>query len=212
MEFKKVMSWVSDDKPETTPAVVVVSRCGSVVKRLPFRCWSKKNSCYSNYKEHVYSQSSNRGKQRHEHQNEGKGKYLSVMVNGKLRSVHRLVASAWIPNPENKPQVNHIDGNRSNNQASNLEWVTNSENASHAKLTGITASRNQQKSHVSSMGAEMKAMRLSGMSTVDIGSVFGVSHETVRKYTLACATEQEKKQMKTIEGKLRWESRRNGGI
>ena len=47
-------------------------------------------------------------------------------------SVHRLVASAFIPNPYGKREVNHIDGNRSNNNASNLEWVTRSENERHA--------------------------------------------------------------------------------
>lgn len=55
----------------------------------------------------------------------------------KRRRVHRLVATAFIPNPDKKPYVNHKDGNRSNNNVSNLEWVTASENAIHARKTGL---------------------------------------------------------------------------
>lgn len=51
--------------------------------------------------------------------------------------VHRLVAQEFLENPTEKEQVNHIDGNKSNNYLSNLEWVTRSENVKHAYLIGL---------------------------------------------------------------------------
>lgn len=64
--------------------------------------------------------------------------FLSVKSKVKIIKTHRLVAKAFIPNPQNKPQVNHKDGNKLNNRLSNLEWVTHKENAEHAYKSGLT--------------------------------------------------------------------------
>ena len=66
----------------------------------------------------------------------GKG-YLRVSIGKKLMFVHRLVAEKYIPNPENKPQINHKDGNKLNNSVDNLEFVTNQENRNHALKNGL---------------------------------------------------------------------------
>lgn len=77
---------------------------------------------------------------------DGKG-YLTVnLTNGKTKKTfrfHRIVAEAFIPNPNGLPQVNHKDGNKLNNNVSNLEWCTDFENKQHARVHGLSARRDK---------------------------------------------------------------------
>lgn len=69
------------------------------------------------------------------HKRKGGYEYVEVSINGERKkiAVHRLVANAFCENPKNLPQVNHIDGNPSNNKAENLEWVSGSSNQMHSR-------------------------------------------------------------------------------
>lgn len=63
--------------------------------------------------------------------------YLCVVLHKKRYRIHRLVAESFIPNSNNKPFINHKDGNKLNNDVNNLEWVTKSENFKHAFKLGL---------------------------------------------------------------------------
>ena len=69
-----------------------------------------------------------------QHKNRYGYMYVTLHKGGKAKrySVHQLIAKAFIPNPDNLPQVNHKDGNKENNTISNLEWVSASENKLHS--------------------------------------------------------------------------------
>ena len=69
------------------------------------------------------------------HIKEGKKKFNSSCL------VHRLIATAFIPNPNNLPEVNHKDGNKSNNSINNLEWCSRGDNVRHAYKTGLLATK-----------------------------------------------------------------------
>nr|DAM38419.1 MAG TPA: homing endonuclease [Caudoviricetes sp.] len=115
---------------------------------------------------------------------------LSDASNGRreVARVHRLVAEAFIPNPNAKPEVNHIDGDKSNPSLSNLEWVTPHENRLHAWNTGL-----RNRSHLPAYKGEMQAnsklndasimeirsLRWSGVSYGVLSKRYGVSKRTI---------------------------------
>lgn len=82
-------------------------------------------------KQYIKTHLSNSGYLRVTLWNTGKGKHFLV---------HRMVAEAFIPNPENKPQINHINGDKTDNRVENLEWCTRSENMQHAHKHNMVSS------------------------------------------------------------------------
>ena len=86
----------------------------------------------------------------------------------KHKSIHRLVAEAFIPNPENKPCINHINGIKNDNRIENLEWCTYYENNIHAVKTGLFK--------VKLTVDQVLEIRKSPLSTTVLGSHYGVSN------------------------------------
>lgn len=93
--------------------------------------------------------------------------------------VHRLVAIAFIPNPENKPQVNHKDGDKQNNNIINLEWTTIRENVQHAYDNNLKHGRGGETSPMAKLKQidviKIRALSASGYRSKDIASLFNVS-------------------------------------
>lgn len=97
--------------------------------------------------------------------------------------VHRLIAKKFIPNPDNLPQVNHIDGNKDNNCVSNLEWVTGKQNVEHSVQTGLVrrgAERPNAKL-TSKAVREMRALKKEGYNYYELGRMFKVAYQTAHK-------------------------------
>lgn len=106
--------------------------------------------------------------------------YLRANVGKKRDRVHRYVALAFIPNPQHKPYVNHIDGNKKNNSVNNLEWVTAKENSEHASRTGLLSHDTGRK------GAILAVNKKTGQSCVflnqaHVAKVIGATDSEVNK-------------------------------
>jgi hypothetical protein len=116
---------------------------------------------------------------------------LSTKIGGrkgtyKTIKVHRMVAEAFIPNPDNKPFVNHIDGNKTNNVVTNLEWVTAKENSVHSISTGLQKPRCGMESGNSKLTdddvkhiRENYKPRCSANGSRALGRKYGVDHQTI---------------------------------
>lgn len=99
-----------------------------------------------------------------------------VMVDVGRRSfvqAHRLIAEVFVPNPECKPFVNHLNGVKTDNRPENLEWCTDAENRAHARANELVYGK---LSH-----ADVRSIRGSELKTSVVAKAFGVDRETIRK-------------------------------
>lgn len=101
-------------------------------------------------------------------------------------TVHRLVAKAFIPNPNNYPQVNHINGIKTDNRVGNLEWCNNSQNQRHAVATGLRESSEGENNHFSKLSEEdVKKIRemvnVDKVSKYKVAAKFDVNYSCVYK-------------------------------
>lgn len=98
----------------------------------------------------------------------------------KCLQIHRILAEAFISNPDNKSQVNHKDGNKQNNSLSNLEWSTRSENIQHAWDTGLKALTDIQRNTMRLNG--LKKAKLFHWSHPEYGKFFCSATDLIRKF------------------------------
>lgn len=119
--------------------------------------------------------------------NGGKRGYLRVSSHKYgVMFAHRLVAMAWVPNPHGLPVINHIDGNKSNNIPSNLEWCTQPDNVRHGFRTGLTPIKILQKGDKSIAAklteekvALIKRRIINGERAVDLAKEYWVGPSTI---------------------------------
>lgn len=112
-----------------------------------------------------------------------KGGYVHATIcidkMNKTVKAHRLVAIAFIPNSDNKPSVNHINGIKHDNRVENLEWCTAKENTNHAYKTNLKSGIKGEKSHLSKLKyqqvCEIRDLNLKGVKRINLASKYNVS-------------------------------------
>jgi hypothetical protein len=109
-------------------------------------------------------------------------KLISGAGKNKLHTIHRLVALTFIPNPHNKSFVNHKDGNKLNNCAENLEWVSPCENLKHAYDTGLMSHKGEKNSRAKLKNSDIPVIRdriKSGEMLKTIANDYGVHYSII---------------------------------
>lgn len=109
-------------------------------------------------------------------------KAYNFMKNGKTKPLlfHRLVAIHFIPNPKNKSQVNHIDGNKINNHILNLEWATCKENINHCFKNGFKSFKGEKHNQAKLNNKKVIYIRKSNKTNKELALYFNVSISTIR--------------------------------
>lgn len=108
----------------------------------------------------------------------------TINLNGKAIPVkfHRLVAEAFIPNPNNLPEVNHINGDKTDNRVENLEWCTRSYNLKHAFKTGLRISENCNAKLTQAQANEIREKYIPKIVTQKMLAIeYNVCEETIGK-------------------------------
>jgi hypothetical protein len=109
--------------------------------------------------------------------------YLQITLRQKAKitcfRIHRLVASCFIDNPMHKAQVNHIDGDKTNNRFDNLEWVTDSENRRHAIMTGLINQKGENNHEAKLTKDQVLSIREMPGRYKAIAEEFGIGKSTV---------------------------------
>lgn len=111
--------------------------------------------------------------------NEKSGQYPKVKFNHKRYNAHRFLAIAFIPNPENKPFVNHKDGNKFNCTLGNLEWSTHDENMKHAQRTGLLVKGRQVHTNILDEAQVRTIFYCAEVSNKDLAKYFGIEPSNI---------------------------------
>lgn len=115
----------------------------------------------------------------------GKDGYLRTQFDGKTRLVHRVIAKTFIDNTANLPEVNHINGNKSDNSINNLEWCTRNENLKHAYKHNLRNAKGTNNARSKLSEEDIRYIRKNYIKGdkvyggIAIGKKFNVAHQTI---------------------------------